>query len=452
MTVRAAPKGGAPPRLPPLPIQKHTFDSGLALAVVERRELPIVDLDLVIRAGAALDAPSMAGRALMTAEMVDEGTASRSAIQIAEDIDYLGGDLHVSAGFDSTVLSLHVLADRLPAALDVLADVALAPAFPSAEFDRKKRERLTALLQDHDEARIIANKALALGIFGPAHPYGQPAGGTHTSLGSVTLEQVRDFYNRNFSPSNAFMIAVGDIDFTDFVQEIAGRFAHWENGARIQAAGVPTASLPPSTRVLLVDKPGAAQAEIRVGHIGPARDSSDYFPLVVLNTILGGAFTSRLNLRLREEMGVTYGASSKFGWRKSGGVFWASSAVDTEAAAESVGVILNEMRQLRDAELAASEVRRAVQYLAYGLPRAFESTDDIAAHLREQLLYGLTDDYWATYVDRVLAVTPQQVKEVADRHLQPGRAVAVVVADRSAVETKLNALGIGEVIITEVPM
>jgi zinc protease len=450
MTVRDAPKAGAPPRLPRLPIQTHTFDNGLTLAVVERRGLPIVDLDLVIRAGAAFDQPSLAGRALMTAEMIDEGTPSRSAMQIADEIDYLGGDLHISAGFDSTVLSLHILTERLEPALDVFADVAVQAEFPSSEFERKKRERLTGLLQDRDEARIVANKALALGIFGAQHPYGVPAGGTYESMGALSLQQVHEFYRQHFGPANAFVVAVGDVVFADLVGRLGQRFEAWRGPAAANAVLEPT-SLSPATRTLLVSKPGAAQAEIRVGHIGPARDTSDYFPLVVMNTILGGAFTSRLNLRLREEMGVTYGASSKFGWRRNGGVFWASSAVDREAAAESVNVMLQEMRRMQDSQLDPNEVRRAVQYLAYGLPRAFETTDDIAAHLREQFLYGLELDYWAAYVDRVLAVTPQQVTEVARRYLHPDRAVTVVVADRVDVEEKLHALGIGEVLITEVP-
>jgi zinc protease len=450
MRVRTAPQAGAPPRLPPLPIQTHTFDNGLRLAVVERRGLPIVDVDLVIRGGAAFDQPSMAGRALMTAEMIDEGTPTRSAMQIADEIDYLGGDLHISAGFDSTVLSLHILTERLPAALDVFADVALRSSFPESEFERKKRERLTGLLQDRDEARIVANKALALGIFGAQHPYGVPAGGTYTSMSALTLQQVHDFYREHFGPANAFVVAVGDVVFADLVAELGQRFQAWR-GKEAANAVLRPGSLASATQTLLVPKPGAAQAEIRVGHIGPARDTADYFALVVMNTILGGAFTSRLNLRLREEMGVTYGASSKFGWRRNGGVFWASSAVDSEAAAESVNVILREMRQLQDSSLDPDEVRRAVQYLAYGLPRAFETTDDIAAHLREQFLYGLELDYWATYVDRVLAVTPQQVTEVARRYLHPDRAVAVVVADRDDVEAELHALDIGEVLITEIP-
>jgi zinc protease len=449
MSARTAPMPGTPARLARLPIQKHEFDNGLVLAVIERRDLPLVEVELVIRAGAAFDQPNEAGRALMVAEMLDEGTATRSVLQIADEIDYLGGSLDLSAGWDSTVLSLHVLSDRLLSALDVFADVALDPVFPEAEFERKKRERLTALLQEQDEARVLANKALASGVFGRQHPYGQPAGGTYASVSAFTLPQIRDFYTQHFSPANAFLVVVGDVVFADLVQEMETRFGTWSGaaGGNGHILGTP---LPARTQTLLIDKPRAAQAEIRVGHIGPARDTPDYFPLVVMNTLLGGAFTSRLNLRLREEMGVTYGASSRFGWRRQGGIFWASSAVDTEAAAESVQVMLREMQRLREEPLAAEEVQRALQYLAFGLPRSFETTDDVAAHLREQLLYGLGDDYWPRYVDRVLAVTSEQVTDVAARHLHPDRAIAVVVADRQSVEADLTAFGVGEVINMDV--
>lgn len=449
MTARTLPAVGAPPRLEPLDIKTHTYANGLMLAVVERRDLPIVDVEIVIRAGAAYDEPAKAGRASMVAEMLDEGTAQRDVMQIAEEIDYLGAHLTTSAGWDTTMLALHVLSTRLYTALDIVADVLLNPVFPPDEFERKKRERLTALLQDRDEARVIANKALARGVFGAAHPFGSPAAGTYASLQALTLDDVRQYYTQHFHAANAFIVLAGDIEFEAAVREIGARFGSWPAGTSTAAAMQPTVEAV-ATRVLLVDKPRAAQAEIRVGHIAPSRDTPDYFPLVVLNTMLGGAFTSRLNLRLREEMGVTYGASSRLGWRRGGGLFYAGSAVDTDAAAESVAVVLQEMKRLRDEPVPGDELQRAMQYIAYGLPRSFETTEDVAAHVREQLLHGLPADYWSTYVDRILAVTADEVASVAARHLQPERAIAVVVADRHAVEAELEQQNIGEVIITDV--
>ena len=449
MTDRSPPIVGAPPRLAPLPIQMHQFDNGLLLAVVERRDLPMVDVELVIRAGAALDDPHKTGRAVMTAEMLDEGTSTRSVLQIADEVDYLGAHLSISAGWDTTMLSLHVLSGRLHDALDVFADVVLHPSFPEEEFERKKRERLTALLQDRDEPRVIANKALARGVFGQSHPYGNPAGGTYESLSNLKLHDVRGFYEQYFKPEAAYMVVVGDVELDAVVATIGRHFETWR-GSPAPKRPVAPIELLGQTQVLLVDKPRAAQAEIRVGHVAPARSTPDYFPLVVMNTILGGAFTSRLNLRLREEMAVTYGASSKFGWRTQGGIFWAGSAVDSYAAAESVSVTLREMSRLREERLDTEELQRAMQYIAFGLPRSFETTEDVAAHLREQLLHGFGNDYWPNYVDQILEVTAEQVRDVAARHLHPERAVAVVVADRGDVEAALTSLDIGDVVITEV--
>jgi zinc protease len=435
---------GLPPRLQRVPQRRRTLANGLTICLVAEHSTPIVDVEVVIRTGAARDAQSCAGRAAMVAEMLDEGSESRSVLEIADEIDYLGAHLGINAGWDSTLVALHVSSERLTPALEVLADVVLQPTFPVTEFERKQREKLTALRQERAEPRLLANKALTQGVFGSIHPYGAPAGGTYAAIEALTLEEVRSFYQQCYTPANTFIVAVGDIDFDDFSARLEQHFGGWQGMAPLPPA-FPAEQAVERTHLLLVDKPGAAQAEIRVGHSAAGRNTPDYFPLIVLNTMLGGSFTSRLNLRLREEMGVTYGASSKFNLRLQGGLFWAGSAVDTDAAAQSVAVMLEEMRRFQRLQIDAEEMQRAAQYLAYGLPRHFEATHDIAAHIREQLLYHLEDDYWERFVERVLAVRPDDIAEVAARHLQPERAVAVVVADGAAVAPELERAGIGEV-------
>jgi zinc protease len=208
----------------------------------------------------------------------------------------------------------------------------------------------------------------------------------------------------------------------------------------------------PATRALLVDKPGAAQAELRVGHAAPERTTSDYFALKVLNTILGGSFTSRLNAILRERMGVTYGAKSRFQMRRKGGLFGAATAVATEAVARSAQVVVEAMARLQDERVDPNELSRAQGYVALGLPRYFETTSDIAVHLREQLLYGLPADYWETYVDRILAITADDVRQAAARHLQPDSCVIAVVADAERVQRALEDTGLGDIVPTNVPI
>ncbi len=450
MTTRTPPVPGPPPRLRALARRKHVLPNGLEIVVVEDHATALVEVEVVIRAGASWDTPEVAGRAAMVAEMLDEGTETRSVLQIADEIDYLGAQLGINTGWDSTLAGLHVAAERLAPALDILADIVLHPTFPAAEFARKQREKLNALMQERSEARLLANKALMRGIFGDAHPYGMPVGGTFASVEALTTEPIKAFYQRCYTPANAFIVIVGAVEFDDAIRQMEQHFGAWR-GDVVLPPTFPAERAWEGREVLLVDKPRAPQAEIRVGHSAPMRSTPDYFPLLVLNTMLGGSFTSRLNLRLREEMGVTYGAGSKFNLRLQGGLFWAGSAVDSNAAAESVAVVFDEMRRLQQEPIDATEMQRAAQYVAFGLPQQFEAVQDIAGHLREQLLYRLDDDYWERFVDRVLTVQLDEVRDVAARHLQPERAIAVVVADAESVAPDLNNRVLGKVIKVDVP-
>lgn len=449
--MRPLPQIGAPRPLPDLPVRKHTLANGLRVQIVERRDLPVVDIDVVVIGGAELDAPAHAGRMSMTAEMLDEGTHTRSAIDIAGDLDYLGAHLNVQATWDAIVTSLHVLSGRLAPALDIFTDVVLNAVFSEDEFRRKRAERLSSLQQDNDEAGIVAAKALSASIFGHEHPYGAPLNGTITSITSLGRAEVVDVYKRQCAAGNALLTVVGDVQTDEIMRVLEAGLGQW----RPSAPGVarPDARIGSSQRrLLLIDKPGAAQAEVRVGHPAPARNTEDYFPITVMNAMLGGSFTSRLNTILRERMGVTYGASSRFRMRLHGGVFTAGAAVFTEAAARSAQVFVNEMERMIAEPVTAAELTRAQSYIALGLPRGFESTGDIAAHLREQVVYGLPDDYWATYVDRIFAVTPADVARAAAQHLQPAHASIVVVADREQVQNALEAAGLGDVVVTGVAM
>jgi zinc protease len=446
---RPLPAIGAPRGLPALPVNTRLLGNGLPLTVVERRDLPIVHLEIILRAGADLDQPMQAGRSSMMAEMMDEGTPSRSALAIAEQLDHLGAWFSITPSWDTTVLSLHVLAQRLEAALDIVADVILNASFPADEFRRKQDERLAALQQDRDEAAQLAVKALAAGVFGTAHPYGAPLDGTHDSISRLTREDVAALYAGIAGPAQAHVLVVGDVSADAIAAAIDARFGAWRGGASV-AAVLPAVPVAVARRVLLVDKPDAAQAEIRVGHAAPARDTKDFFALKVLNTVLGGSFTSRLNTILRERMGVTYGASSSFRLRSQGGIFQTGAAILTEAATRSAQVVVEEMQKLQSDPVPVDELRRAQSYIALGLPRSFETAENIAAHVREQIVYGLAPDYWTHYVERIFAVSAQDVTAAAARHLHPDACTIVIVADRNAVGESLEQSGLGDVLPTNV--
>lgn len=448
---RASPPAVSPPGSVTLPaVQRHRLSNGLTVLIVEKRGLPVVDARLVVRAGAAAEPPDHAGLASLTAATLEEGTASRSALELADELDFLGASLDAVATWDATSVAMHVLAPRLEPALAILADVAIRPSFPEEGFRRKRAERLTSLLQERDEPRALAARVFAARVYGPDHPYGRQVIGSRESVERIGRDALADFHARYFRPGNAFLVIVGDVDTGALLPVLERAFQGWDPG---QAAAAPPPEPPESapTAIHLVNRAGAPQSEIRVGHVGIPRASPDYVPAIVLNTVLGGAFTSRLNLRLRQEMGLTYGAGSRFHFRLGPGPFLAATAVATDATDTAVSVIRDEIARLRDEPVPEPELDRARRYVALGLPRRLETTAQITALVAETELYRLGDDYYADFVDRVLAVSAEQVQHTARALLYPDHLTIVVVGDVALVEAPLRRLGVGPVHLHEAP-
>ncbi len=439
------PRVGPPPQVTLPPVQRRTLSNGLTVLVVEKRELPVVDVALVTRAGAHADTSDVAGRASLAADLLDDGTATRSALQIAEAADLLGASLHTQATWDETETGLHVLSPRLGPAIELLVDVALRPAYAESEVERKRKERLAAIVQEQDEPRIVASHAFGRAVYGTSHPYGAPVGGTRDSVSALTRDTLAEFHADRQRPGNAFLVAVGDVDADELARALERVLSGWVDAA-VPEYRTPAPETRPETTIHIVDRPGAPQSELRIGHSGPGRGTPDYFPLLVLNTIFGGAFTSRLNSRLREEKGFTYGAGSGFAFRRDGGPFIASSAVFTGASAEAVGIVLYEMQRIREERVGEQELERAKNYLALGLPRRMETTADILRIVSEQELHGLGDRYYDEYVERVRAVTADDVLRVAQEHFDPEHATIVVAGDRASIAAPLESLGVGPVV------
>ena len=437
----APPVIGPPPALVQPHVQALPLRNGMQLLVVEERDLPVVDVVIVARAGAVADQPALAGRATLAADMLDEGTTTRSALDIAAGLERLGAALSTRAGWDDTTLSLHVLAPRLEPALDIMTDVLMRPSFPPADFERKKNERLAQLLQEQEEPRVLANNAFAAALYGPDHPYGASIAGTPASVAALQPRDIADYYASRVGAHGSFIVVAGDVDAAATAALFDGLLGDWRGATEVTAAPVPSIMDLPA-RVIVVDRPGAPQSELRIGLPGPPRSTPDYFPLVVMNTILGGAFTSRLNIRLRQEKGFTYGAGSGFGFRAQGGPFVASTAVHTEATAESIAIVLEELRRMAEEPVGAVELERARDYLALGLARRFETTADIARHVAELQLYGLGSDYYSRYVDEIRRVSAEDVQRAARLWLRPDRIAIVVAGDRTVIEPTLAARGL----------
>jgi len=443
----ALPKSGAAPAFSLPQIQRRKLTNGLDVLVVEHHELPVVTMNLVVKSGSAADLAGRAGLANAVANLLDEGTATRSAIDISEKLSAIGAQLSSSAGWDATTLTLTTLTRHSDSALAIFSDVLLNPAFTEAEVSRFRGSRLTALAQRRDDANAISSVVYPAILYGTSHPYGRPSQGDEASTGALTAADVRSFYAANYLPNNSTLIVVGDVRPDDVVLKLERSLAGWKAGV---ASTVQLAS--PAARtgsaIYVVDRPGAAQSVINIGHVGVARSSPDYFPLLVLNNILGGQFMSRVNLNLREAKGYTYGARTSFDYRQGAGPFSASAGVQTAVTKESIGEFLKELRGIRgEIPVTAEELANAKRGLTLGYPRSFETPAQIAARLADVALYALPADYFDNYVANVERVTLADISRVAASAIDPARLAILVVGDRKAIEPGLRSFaGLGSTI------
>lgn len=442
---RTKPPALAPaPTLRPPEVRPVTLANGLTLAVLEMHKVPVVDVQIVIGAGAARDPADVPGLASFTATMLDQGAGARTAFDVADETAFLGAQYFAGADFDNAVVTLHVPKRQLGAALDLLADIVLRPAFADSEVARQRSLRRSQILQQRDNPVAMAGVAFPAILYGGGHPYGRPLAGTDSSVERLTRDRVVAFYASYYRPNNAKVLVVGDVTAAEARTMITARFGAWTRGevAAPAAAALPTAV--PRT-IYLVDKPGAAQSVIRIGQVGVARSTPDYFVLQVLNTILGGSFTSRLNQNLRETHGFTYGASSGFAMRRMAGPFQAVASVVTAKTDSSLIEFLKELRRIRDVAVPATELEKAKNYIILGLPGDFETTAGAAARFRELLAYDVPLTAYQDYVTRIRAVTAADVQRAARQYLDPEHFAIVVVGDRAVIEPGLRALNEGPI-------
>jgi zinc protease len=448
LAAQERPDRSKPPALGPaarltLPdIQKRALSNGLPVWVVESHEVPLVQVSLVIHAGSADDTAGEFGLASLTAAMLDEGAGTRSALEIADAAEFLGANLSTTSSFDASAVRLNVPARQLEQALPIMADVALRPTFPAAELERLRQERLTALLQARDDGAAVVGPAFARVVFGATHGYGTGATGTTATLKAFTPAQLRAFHAAMYRPNNATLIVAGDITAAGAMPLLERAFGGWTAAASTRKTPVPAAPQLTARQVSIVDIPGSEQSQIRIGWVGVPRSTPDYFALQVLNTVLGGSFTSRLNQNLREEPGSSYGASSRFDMRLSAGPFTAGAGVQTDKTSESLQEFFKELAAI-GTPIGDDELAKAKNYLALGFPGDFETIGDLAGRLEELAVYKLPDQYYAEYIANIRAVTTAAVQKAAATYIQPGKFAVVVVGDRQKIEPGIRALNLG---------
>lgn len=445
----APPSAGAPARFTPPGVVKRTLSNGLPVWVVELHKVPVAQVDLVVRSGSGADPQGQFGIASLAAQMLDEGAGRRGALELADAVDYLGASISTGSTFDASFVQLHVPVTRLADALPLMADVALRPTFSEKELQRVREEILTSFVEAEDDPAQLVQFAFPRLVFGPAHRYGTAAIGTPAALKSVTAASLRQFHAREYVPANSLLLVAGDVTADGIVRQLESVFGGWRTPPPAANKSLPQAPQLTSRQVYIIDKPGAAQSQIRIGWVGVPRSTADYFTLRVLNTVLGGAFTSRLNQNLREEHGYTYGASSNFDMRASAGPFYAAAGVQTDKTADALREFFKELDGIRK-PIPGDELEKARNYLGLQLPRTFETTGAITGTLAHIFIYGLPQDYFATYTTRVQAVTSADVQRAADRYIQPDKFAVVIVGDRKAIEAGVQALNLGPIKTIEI--
>jgi predicted Zn-dependent peptidase len=431
--------GPFPALVMPKPVT-FTLANGLNVIAVRREAAPIVALNLVLRTGADHDPPGQTGLASLTAEMMDEGAGARSAMEIAEVVERLGADLWVGAGRDGAQLNLQVPSDVFRPALEVAADIILRPRFEAADWERVYHDRMTALQQRRDQPEAVADLITALTLYGPDHQYGRPVDGLESSLSAIGLDDVRAFHGRFWRPNNAVITMAGDFDPATLRDELEGAFGAWQPAALPETR--PTPPLPPLPRLVLVDRPGAPQSVLRIVGPGTSRRSPDRPAVSMLNVVLGGTFTSRLNFTLREKKGYTYGASSGFSAFRRPSSFTVRTSVFTQMTAGAVGDALAEIGRMRTDEIDGAEMTKARATLFDRTAEALATASGVAGTFADIGLYELPGDEPARFIAAVAATTPDDVRQAAVRYLDPEKLGVIVVGDRAAVEPALRELGL----------
>jgi len=410
--------------------------------------LPVATMSLLLDAGGLHEDPSRAGLASLTADLLESGAGERTAAGIADALERIGVQLGVTTAWDASHLDVTGLTGRIPEAAAILTELVRRPTFPDPEVERLRQEQLAGILQRRADPRALANEMASRFIFSEEPPFSRPLSGSLGSVEGLSRDDVRDFHARHYGPAMASLVIAGDLSAEEARALAEEHFGDW-TGPAAEMARAAVAPREAGVQLVIVDRPGSVQSEIRVGHVGVARDTGDYFPLVVMNTILGGAFSSRLNLNLRERHGFTYGVSPAFVMRRLAGPFIVSTAVQTEVTAAALTEILREIGGIREAPVTAEELDDARNLLAGIFPLRLQTTEGVAARLAELALYSLPLDYYDTYRPRILAVTADEVHRVAQAHLRPGELAVVVVGDAAKIRDPLEAIGFAPVRVVE---
>ncbi len=428
-------------------MKSFELNNGLKVIFVKKDKLPILQLNLVISAGSKFDPEDKKGLSNLCCMAIDEGAGKFSALELSEEFDTLGTYFGVYGDQDSSYMYLQALSEFTDRSLELFSSVVTQPRFADDDFDREKRKITVRLMQLLDEADEIADEVSENLIFGSTSAYSYPNLGYPGTVDKITVQDAKNFYKKYFSPHNSVLVVVGDADLTGLKEKLNNYLGGWKGGSsKTGTVKIPSSR---SKGIHIVDKASAVQSEIRVGYLSTKRSEGDYFPKMLLNTILGGQFTSRLNLNLRENKGYTYGINSRFNYFKEAGYFYISTSVGSENTGNAVYEIMKELRGIKNG-VTPEELDFAKSSLIRKFPSNFETYRQIATNITGKIIHNLPENYFDTYLENVISISLEEVNAAADKYIHPEQAVITVVGNKADILPQLEKLDHGKIIEVDI--
>jgi zinc protease len=426
-------------------VEQFTLNNGLKVILVEKHTLPVVEGRLILDAGAMREPAAKNGLASLTGRLLSEGTADMTGAEIARQMDALGASYTTAGGFSTSFADVVAIKNVFPQAMSLAARTVMGPIFPANEFTRVKGQAIAAYQQSHARASGLASDAFIRAAFDSTAPFSRPAGGTLASINGLTRDDVVNWHRTMYAPSAATLLLVGDITPAEARSVAMQAFGGWKSTRATLGPVSNPIRASSGTRIILVDRPGSVQSSIVVGQPGFQATDPDYISMLALNHVFGGAVSSRLNTNLREKHGYTYGIFSGLDLRPGAGAFQAQSEVRTNATDSALIEAIGEYRRIVNEPVPTTELRGAVNNLVSGFPNAVQSVQGLTGRLQNLIIWGLPMDFYATYRERLAAVTPEDVRRVAGSKLTPDNLVVVVAGDLSKIEAPIRARNLGAV-------
>jgi zinc protease len=439
------------PQAGPLPTttlakaKEFELSNGLRVYLVESHALPVVAAALIVRSGSGADPVGLPGLSAFSAAMLDEGTASRDALGVARDLEELGARMRIESRPDANYITLRVLKGNATKAMEIMSDVVLTPSFPADEIERVRDNRITSILQERDSPYDAAVRVLWPALYGSKHPYGHVSSGTEESLEKISRDDLVNFYAGNFNPANAALILAGDFTPSEARTLAEASFGGWSGSG--EATPQPSAGTRASERVIVVDKPEAPQTMVLMAQTSVARSHPDYEKLDTMNQVMGGLFSSRINLNLREKHGYSYGARSRLAENRGVGPLSVGSSVRADVTGASIKEMLNEIEGMLQKEVTPEELELAKASISRSLPALFETSRRTVETVGGLYVYDLPANYYEGLPARIGALTAAEVFEATKQHLEPDQMIIITVGDRGTIQQQLAPLGLGTIVV-----